>query len=227
MSGPTTKILRPGNLYKQSRFFPTNRNNATDRSSVYPLRCFYPLGSILLHSLVGWRRSFSGQLQKSLRFLCVSAPLPRGIMTFRMICSLRHLYPTGLRALFSVWLWLSSGVLIFGCAASFQVIDVIDLPPPRQVEAERRGGQITIRWQAGSERRHAQFSGYKLFMATHSLATTPVRELPQPYCLPDTATTFSFATTDTARLFIHIRSCAGKSKFSLPSLPEMVVPGKL
>jgi hypothetical protein len=118
------------------------------------------------------------------------------------------------------------GVLFFGCAASYQVIDVIDLPPPRQVEAERGGDQITIRWRAGSERRHAQFSGYKLFVATRSLATTPVQELPPPFWLPGTATAFSFAVTDTVRLFIHIRSCAGKSKFSLPSLPEIIVPGK-
>jgi hypothetical protein len=116
--------------------------------------------------------------------------------------------------------------LLAGCATSYQVIDVIDLPPPRQVEAVRRGDQITIRWQAGSERRHAQFSGYKLFAATRSLATTPVQNLPPPFWLPDTATTFSFAVKDTARLFIHIRSCAGKQKLSLPSLPEVVVPGK-
>ncbi|MCI0697661.1 hypothetical protein L0337_37390 [candidate division KSB1 bacterium] len=117
-------------------------------------------------------------------------------------------------------------LLLAGCAASYQVIDVIDLPPPRQVQAERRGDQITIRWQAGSERRHAQFSGYKLFVATQSLATTPVQELPPPFWLPDTATTFTFAVKDTAKLFIHIRSYAGKQKLSLPSLPEVIVPGK-
>ncbi len=121
---------------------------------------------------------------------------------------------------------ISLCALLTGCAASYQVLDVIDLSPPRQVEAERRGDQVTIRWQAGSERRHLQFSGYKLFVAAHSLATTPVQELPPPFWLPGTATTFSFAVTDTARLFIHIRSCAGKSKFSLPSLPEVIVPGK-
>ncbi len=126
-----------------------------------------------------------------------------------------------------VWFVLDISLCILaGCASSYQVIDVIDLPPPRQVETERRGDQIVIRWQAGSERRHAQFSGYKLFVATHSLATTPVQELPPPFWLPGTSTTFSFATTDTARLFIHIRSCAGKSKFSLPSLPELIVPGR-
>lgn len=118
------------------------------------------------------------------------------------------------------------GVLLLGCGASYQVIDVIELPPPLQVEAERRGDQITIRWQAGAERRHVQFSGYKLFVATRSLATTPVPELPPPFWLPDTATTFSFAVKDTAKLFIHIRSYAGKQKLSLPSLPEVIVPGK-
>ncbi len=117
-------------------------------------------------------------------------------------------------------------MLLAGCGASYQVIDVIDLPPPQQVHAERRGDQITIRWQTGSERRHAQFSGYKLFVATHSIATTPVQELPPPFWLPDTATIFSFTVKDTAKLFIHIRSCAGKRKFSLPSLPEVIVPGK-
>lgn len=106
------------------------------------------------------------------------------------------------------------------------MIDVIDLPPPRQVQAARHGDQVVISWQAGAERRHAQFSGYKLFVATRSLATTPVQELPPPFWLRDTTSTFSFAAADTARLFIHIRSCAGKSKFSLPSLPEVIVPGK-
>jgi hypothetical protein len=121
---------------------------------------------------------------------------------------------------------ISFYALLAGCAASYQVIDVIDLPPPRQVQAERHGDQITIRWQAGPERQQAQFSGYKLFITTRSLATTPVQELPSPFWLPGTATTFSFAAKDTASLFIHIRSCAGKNKFSLPSLPEVIVPGK-
>jgi hypothetical protein len=44
--------------------------------------------------------------------------------------------------------------------------------------------------------------------------------------LPDTATTFSLATADTTRLFLHIRSCVGKRKVSLPSLPEVIVPEK-
>ena len=117
-------------------------------------------------------------------------------------------------------------LLLAGCATSYQIIDVIDLPPPRQVQAARQDNQITVHWQAGSERQHAQFSGYKLFVAKHSLATTPLKELPPAFWLPGTVTTFSFAATDTARLFIHIRSCAGKSKFSLPSLPEVIVTGK-
>ncbi len=128
------------------------------------------------------------------------------------------------------FLWLARVicfyVLVAGCAASYQVLDVIDLPPPRQVQVERHGDQITIRWQAGAEHKQMHFSGYKLFIATRSLATTPVRELPAPIMLPDTATMFFYSSTDTARLFIHLRSCAGKRKISLPSLPEVVVPGK-
>jgi hypothetical protein len=114
--------------------------------------------------------------------------------------------------------------MLIGCSASLQVADVLDLPPPRQVRAERRDDQVTVRWRPGAEQKHAQFSGYKLFVATRSLAATPVHELPPPFSLPDTATTFSFAAADTATLFIHLRSCAGKQKLSLPSLPEVVAP---
>lgn len=113
-----------------------------------------------------------------------------------------------------------------GCAASYQVLDVIDLPPPREVRAERHGDNVTIRWQPGAERKRREFSGYKIFVAAKSLATTAVQELPAPVTLPDSATTLSFAAKDTAQLFIHVRSCAGKTKLSLPSLPEVIVPGK-
>jgi hypothetical protein len=117
-------------------------------------------------------------------------------------------------------------LLLAGCAASYQVLDVIDLSPPREVRAEREGDRVTIRWQPGVERRQKQFSGYKIFVAAKSLATTPALALPAPITLPDTVTTFSFASKDTARLFIHLRSCAGKRQISLPSLPEVIVPGR-
>jgi hypothetical protein len=115
---------------------------------------------------------------------------------------------------------------LIGCASSYQVIDFIDLPPPQGVRAERRGDQIIIHWLPGRERRQPQFSGYKLFVATHSLATTPVQELPPALALFKADTAFSFATVDTTTLFLHIRSCLGKQKISLPSLPEVMVPGK-
>src|SRR5574341_2177270 len=123
-------------------------------------------------------------------------------------------------------LHLFSGNMLYvfiGCASSLQVSDVLDLPPPRQVRAERRDDQVTVRWRPGAERRHPRFSGYKLFVAARSLAATPFSELPPPFWLPDTATTFSFTAADTAALFIHLRSCAGKRKLSLPSLPEVMV----
>jgi hypothetical protein len=117
-------------------------------------------------------------------------------------------------------------IFLIGCASSYQVIGVIDLPPPQQVQAERRSDQIIVRWRPGLERRQPHFSGYKLFMAPHSLATTPAQELPPPIALPDNATTFSLAAGDATRLFLHIRSCVGKRKVSLPSLPEVIVPEK-
>jgi ABC-2 type transport system permease protein len=54
--------LRPKNLYKQSKF--SQRIETTQLiKAFHPLRCFYPLGLILLYSLVGLRRSFAGFLQ--------------------------------------------------------------------------------------------------------------------------------------------------------------------
>lgn len=116
--------------------------------------------------------------------------------------------------------------LAASCSAPYQIVDVIDLPPPQQVQAERRGEQIFIRWQPGRERRRLQFAGYKLFVASSSLATTPVQELPAPIALAATDTIFVLTTTDTTRLFLHIRSSLGRHMMSLPSLPEVIVPGK-
>ncbi|MCG3120106.1 MAG: hypothetical protein ALAOOOJD_02726 [bacterium] len=116
--------------------------------------------------------------------------------------------------------------LAASCSAPYQIVDVIDLPPPQQVQAERRGEQIIIRWQPGRERRRLQFVGYKLFVASSSLATTPVQELPAPIALAATDTIFVLTTTDTTRLFLHIRSSLGRHMMSLPSLPEVIVPGK-
>jgi hypothetical protein len=114
-------------------------------------------------------------------------------------------------------------ILLTGCAARYQVLDVIDLSPPRQVQAERHGGQITVRWRAGAERQAKEFSGYLLYVARYSLVTTPAQELPSPVVLPDTSTTYFFLSTDSAKLFIHLRSRAGARKISLPSLPEVIV----
>jgi hypothetical protein len=125
-----------------------------------------------------------------------------------------------------IWLALVYPALFFlatGCSAGYQVRDVIDLPPPRRVQAERLGGKVTVRWQAGLERRAMNFSGYLLFMATRSLITTPVHELPPPLVLPDTSTAYSFPSAETDALFIHLRSRAGNRAVSLPSLPEVIV----
>ncbi|MDZ7289634.1 MAG: hypothetical protein ONB44_10625 [candidate division KSB1 bacterium] len=131
-----------------------------------------------------------------------------------------------LKVLLLLLVQIAAFVLLIGCATSYRVFDVIELPPPQQVQAERHDDQVTIRWQAGVERRHPKFSGYRLFMATRSLASTPVWKLPSPIILPDTINWFSFTSADTSTLFLHIRSCAGKQKLSLPSLPEVMVPGK-
>lgn len=116
--------------------------------------------------------------------------------------------------------------LVASCSAPYQIVDVIDLPPPQHVQAERQGEQIIVRWQPGRERRRPQFSGYKLFWAPHSLATTPVQELPAPLALPAVDTVLVLTATDTTQLFLHIRSGLGKHLMSLPSLPEVIVPGK-
>jgi hypothetical protein len=46
----------------------------------------------------------------------------------------------------NVAIWLSA--LALGCAAAWQVRDVLELPPPAEVRAERRGRQIIISWRA-------------------------------------------------------------------------------
>lgn len=115
-------------------------------------------------------------------------------------------------------------IFLAGCATAYFVLDIIDLPPPQNVRAARYGEQITINWQPGRERRRALFSGYKLFFARHSLATTPVHELPPPILLSATDTTFTLVMVDTAKLFLHIRSYLDRQRISLPSLPEVIVP---
>lgn len=134
--------------------------------------------------------------------------------------------PSTRKNLSRIWRALIYPALFFlaiGCSASYQVRDVIDLPPPRHVRAERLGKNVTVRWQAGLERRAMNFSGYLLFMATHSLINTPVHELPPPVVLPDTSTAYSFPFAKSGTLFIHLRSRAGKRTVSLPSLPEVIV----
>lgn len=124
-----------------------------------------------------------------------------------------------------LWLMIWFYLLLTGCTTSYFVLDIIDLPPPQNVRAERRGEQIVINWQPGRERRRATLAGYKLFTARHSLATTPVHELPPPILLSATDTTFILAPADSAKLFLHIRSYLDRHKISLPSLPEVIVPG--
>lgn len=125
------------------------------------------------------------------------------------------------------WFYLIGFCLfLVGCATSaYFILDVIDLPPPQNVQAVRHGEQIIVSWQAGRERGRAAFAGYKLFFAQHSLATTAVHELPPPILLNATDTSFALAAVDTAKLFLHMRSYLDQQRISLPSLPEVIVPG--
>ena len=116
-------------------------------------------------------------------------------------------------------------IFFAGCAASYFVLDIIDLPPPQNVRAVRYDGKIVINWQPGRERRRPLFAGYKLFFARHSLAATPVPELPPPLLLSAAESTFTLATNDTTKLFLHLRSYLDRQRISLPSLPEVIVPG--
>lgn len=126
-----------------------------------------------------------------------------------------------MRLVYKIWFC----IFFAGCAASYFVLDIIDLPPPQNVRAVRYGGQIIINWQPGRERRRPLFTGYKLFFARHSLAATPVRELPPPILLSAAESTFTLATNDTTKLFLHLRSYLDRQRISLPSLPEVIVPG--
>lgn len=116
-------------------------------------------------------------------------------------------------------------ILFAGCATSYFVLDIIDLPPPQNVRAIRHDGKIIIYWQPGRERRRPLFRGYKLFFARYSLAATPVDELPPPLLLSAAESTFTLASNDTAKLFLHLRSYLDRQRISLPSLPEVIVPG--
>lgn len=118
----------------------------------------------------------------------------------------------------SAALWASA------CVQTVRVRDLIDLPPPSQVQAVRRQDHITVAWQAPAAGR-LKSNGYLLYYAPRSLTATAFASLPPPVELAPQLSQFTFASTDSSPVFIHMRTRAGRQNVSLPSLPEVVVPG--
>ena len=114
--------------------------------------------------------------------------------------------------------------LALGCAASWQVRDVLELPPPADLRAERKGRQITISWRAYPSDEVLDFSGYLLYFASRSQARTPFDQMPPPVEIPPEATQFTLEVADSLPVFIHMRSRAGGKKISLPTVPELIMP---
>ncbi len=115
-------------------------------------------------------------------------------------------------------------LILTGCVSTLQVRDLIDLPPPQNVRAMRQHHDITVTWQAPAAGKQLAFSGYLLYFAPRSLATTPLAQLPSPLELAPQLSQFTFAVADSSAIFIHLRTRAGRKHVSLPSLPEVIVP---
>lgn len=114
-------------------------------------------------------------------------------------------------------------LLFAGCVTVTHVRDVLDLPPPQQVQSRREGNTATIFWQAGAESRQGDFAGYLLYVAPRSLATEPLQQMPAPIAIAKGLTEHTIVLGDSLPLFIHVRSRAGRNKISLPSLPELII----
>lgn len=114
-------------------------------------------------------------------------------------------------------------LLLAGCATVTQVRDVLELPPPQQVQSRRESNTATIFWPAGAESRQADFDGYLLYVSPRSLATAPLQDMPAPIVIAKGVTEHTIVIGDSLPLFIHVRSRAGRNKISLPSLPELII----
>jgi hypothetical protein len=104
-----------------------------------------------------------------------------------------------------------------------RVRDVIDLPPPQEVQAFRHHDDITVKWQKPGALERDDLAGYFLYFAPRSLAALPLAQLPRPLEIGPQLTQFTFTAADSSPLFIHMRTRAGRKHVSLPSLPEVIV----
>lgn len=114
-------------------------------------------------------------------------------------------------------------LLLAGCVTVTQVRDVLDLPPPQQVQSRRQDNTVTISWQAGAETRQLDFAGYLLYVSPRSLTTVPLSAMPAPIGIAKDVTEHTIVLGDSLPLFIHVRSRAGRNKISLPSMPELII----
>ena len=114
--------------------------------------------------------------------------------------------------------------LFVGCVQAIHVSDVIDLPPPQEVQAVRQQDFITVKWQKPGGLERDDLAGYFLYFAPRSLAAVPMAQLPRPLEIAPQLTQFTFTVADSSPLFIHMRTRAGRKHVSLPSLPEVIVP---
>lgn len=114
-------------------------------------------------------------------------------------------------------------VTTIACAPALQVKDVIDLPPPAGIGSRQAGDRVTVFWENGAEQQAEDFSGYLLYFSTRSLTSVPFSELPKPVELPPQTNEFTLIIQEQRPLFVHLRSCAGGNRISLPSLPELII----
>jgi hypothetical protein len=117
-----------------------------------------------------------------------------------------------------------TALLLMGCVQTLRVRDVIDLPPPQEVQAVREQDYVTVKWREPGALQKEDFAGYLLYFAPRSLAATPLAQLPRPLEIAPQLTQFTFALADSSPVFIHMRTRAGRKDVSLPSLPEIMLP---
>jgi len=112
---------------------------------------------------------------------------------------------------------------LIGCSSALQVRDVIDLPPPRHVRAVQAGAEIKVSWESGVETESRDFRGYLLYVSPRSLMTVPLAAMPEPIEVQPGVTEYTITVFNSAPVFIHVRSRAGRREVSVPSLPELIV----
>ncbi|MGH7493061.1 MAG: hypothetical protein ACREOO_11770 [bacterium] len=115
-------------------------------------------------------------------------------------------------------------LLFVSCVQGLRFRDVIDLPPPQDVQAFRHHDSITVKWQKPGALARDDLTGYFLYFAPRSLAAISLAQLPRPIEIPPQLTLFTFAVADSSPVFIHMRTRSGRKHVSLPSMPELIVP---